>query len=359
MDNYRNITSEFSVSAINALSAHIAILDHKGVILYVNQAWRDFAKSNGAPEDVHNSFKGVNYLEVCRSVDHQISQEAAQANAGILSVINNETPLFTLEYPCHSTTEVRWFILRVTRFHINDQLFIAVAHENITQRKLAEIQSKQLLKEKEVILKEVHHRIKNNISSIEGFLYAQMTLSNQKEVKYELQQALNRVKCMGLLYDEFMISEEYRYVSVRKYIHQIINLFKEIWSPSIDIKFKIDIDDFQLSQNKLVTLGIIINELMTNISKYAFVNRHSGQIDLKIKVDTNNFITLDMSDNGVGLSTLNNVENSSNLGTILVEMLIQQLGGTLTIKDEAGLKTSIKFKAANEVVRTSPLQTVN
>ena len=349
MKNHEDISSEFSVATINALSAHIAILDDTGVIINVNQAWSDFAKDNGAPEEVYNSFKGTNYFNVCNNSN---PEEQSEAYMGIKAVMQGHIPLFTLEYPCHSPTEERWFILRVTRFNANNKLYIVVAHENITHRKLAENKSNQLLKEKEVILKEVHHRIKNNIANIEGLLFLQMMNTENEEVKSSLQEAINRVKSMGLLYEQFMSSEEYEYSSVKLYVHNLLELFEPLWPSNTKVLVNTLIDDFLLCQKKLMILGIIINELLTNISKYAFHNISLGQIDISLLLDDNDDITLEIKDNGIGLKTNVNSGDSTNIGSMLIKMLAQQIGGFITIKDENGVKSILKFNAAKEVVRT-------
>ena len=125
----------FARSALDSLSAHIAILDESGTIVFVNETWRKFAESNGA---VGNVAEGANYLQVCESAVGEQSADAAAFAEGIRSVLSGRREEFALEYPCHSPTEQRWFVGRVTRFPANDPPRVVVAHENITERKRAE-----------------------------------------------------------------------------------------------------------------------------------------------------------------------------------------------------------------------------
>ena len=125
----------FARSALDSLSAHIAILDESGVIVFVNETWREFAASNGA---VGNVAEGANYLQVCESAVGKQSEDAAAFAEGIRSVLSGQQEEFTLEYPCHSPTEKRWFVGRVTRFPADSSPRAVVAHENITERKQAE-----------------------------------------------------------------------------------------------------------------------------------------------------------------------------------------------------------------------------
>jgi PAS domain S-box-containing protein len=121
---------------LDSLSAHIAILHESGTIVAVNKSWREFAGSNGIAGQ--NYAEGANYLEVCDSATGANSREAAPFAEGIRSVLSGECNKFELEYPCHSPSERRWFIGKVTPFAAGGPPRAVVAHENITERKLAD-----------------------------------------------------------------------------------------------------------------------------------------------------------------------------------------------------------------------------
>jgi PAS domain S-box-containing protein len=121
---------------LDSLSAHIAIIDETGTIVAVNKAWRDFARANGVA--AQNYAVGANYLRACDSAAGAYSEEAAPFAEGIRSVLSGQREIFKLEYPCHSPSERRWFIGRVTQFAADGPPRAVVAHENITERKLAE-----------------------------------------------------------------------------------------------------------------------------------------------------------------------------------------------------------------------------
>ncbi len=123
-------------STLDALSAHICVLDEKGVILSTNLAWNRFAQEN--PPAPENNWVGVNYLDVCDRANGANSLEASEVASGIRAVIRGELSAFQLEYPCHSPNIKRWFIVRVTRFNDGASPRIAIAHEEITDRKLTE-----------------------------------------------------------------------------------------------------------------------------------------------------------------------------------------------------------------------------
>lgn len=129
---------EFFQSTLDSLLAQIAILRADGTIIAVNAAWNAFAAQNGLAES--DCGPGVNYLEVCERATGPCSEEAHLVGRGIQEVCQGRMPYFQLEYPCHSPTEQRWFSVRVTRFVLGTEVRIVVTHDNITDRKLAEIQ---------------------------------------------------------------------------------------------------------------------------------------------------------------------------------------------------------------------------
>lgn len=132
----------FARATIDAASAHICVLDLTGKILAVNQAWRHFYDANESRELVANYHVGTNYLQICRTATGQWSVEAESVASGILQVIRGECEEFTIEYPCHSPTEQRWFHLRATRFQ-GDSGNVVLAHENVTERKQVEDKLKE------------------------------------------------------------------------------------------------------------------------------------------------------------------------------------------------------------------------
>ena len=141
-------------SFLSTLPAHIAIVDSSGTIVAVNDAWRIFAKSNGAV--VSKATEGTNYFEVCDSATGDQSEYAAAFAEGIRSVFSGEREEFEMEYPCHSPTESRWFVGRVMPFTNSSSPQVVVAHENITERKQMQQQLEHLASELELRGMEPH-----------------------------------------------------------------------------------------------------------------------------------------------------------------------------------------------------------
>ena len=126
----------FAQSVLDAVSAHVAILDERGSIVMVNAAWRAFAQANG---DVSISVnEGANYLDVCDAAKGRDSEGAADFAAGVRRVLRGQQEVFALEYPCSSPDEIRWYVARVTRIAVPSPYRVIVTHEKITERKLAQ-----------------------------------------------------------------------------------------------------------------------------------------------------------------------------------------------------------------------------
>lgn len=139
MPGHGTLPSRYAIAAFDALSAHVAILDSTGTVAAVNRAWANFARENGG-----SSGLGSNYLDICASANGPDQDDALTIMAGIQDVLRADADVFEMEYPCHSPTEQRYFVARVTRFEQDGQTYVMVAHENITRRKLAELEVRLL-----------------------------------------------------------------------------------------------------------------------------------------------------------------------------------------------------------------------
>ncbi|WP_166176147.1 ATP-binding protein [Rubrobacter tropicus] len=140
----------FARSALDGLSAHVAVLDETGVIVATNRAWREFAAAN-ATVDLENLMEGANYLEVCDSASGPSADEAPRVAEAIRAIISGDLDSFELEYPCHSPDERRWFVERVTRFPDGEPPRVIVAHENVTERKLAQEETETRTRQQAVV----------------------------------------------------------------------------------------------------------------------------------------------------------------------------------------------------------------
>jgi len=201
---------------------------------------------------------------------------------------------------------------------------------------------KNLLQEKETLLKEVHHRIKNNIGSIGSLLSLQLQSVSNPEAVSALQDAITRVQGMRILYDKLLISKDYLEVSIKEYTESLIDAIIDVFPESGNVTIDKQIADFNLNTKSVIPIGIIINELLTNIYKYAFKGRDGGQISIAVD-KTEKYVTLTIQDNGNGIDERVDLNKSPGLGLMLVRMLSEQLGGSFVIENHNGTKSVLKF----------------
>ncbi len=216
-----------------------------------------------------------------------------------------------------------------------------IAHD-VTKQKNIENKIKQQLLEKEIILKEVHHRIKNNFAAMESLLSIQVQGIKNVEAKKALNDAIGRLNSMQVLYEKLLISENYQTASVRNYLENLICEIIKLFSTTPDIKVVKKISDFQIDSRRLIPLGIIVNELLTNIIKYAFVPGNSGTVEIVLS-NTDGNVKLVISDNGAGMPEGFKLEESKSFGLMLVKMLSTQLEGSFTINNNNGTVATVVF----------------
>ncbi len=228
---------------------------------------------------------------------------------------------------------------------LNDQgkvINIMAIKDDITDMKKSEESISLLLKEKELLLKETHHRIKNNMNTVCGLLYLQAEELSDPISKGIIKEAASRVQSMMVMYDKLYRSENHYEMNVSDYLPSLIDEIIRIFDSRIPVKKDIHVDDVVLSAKALSSLGIIINELITNSMKYAFGNVSEGLISLSLR-EKDDKVTVFYSDNGPGLPESVNFDNSTGFGMQLIAMLINQLGGDIRIERGEGAMFVFEF----------------
>jgi PAS domain S-box-containing protein len=224
-----------------------------------------------------------------------------------------------------------------------DVLWMGILYD-ITERKQAEAKIKALLLEKEILLKEVHHRIKNNMTTMMSLLSLQSKALKNPEAKASLLKAKEHMMSMAVLYDKLYRSENLQEMSLSDYLPRLIDEIVGIFPNKDIVKIEKKIDDIVLGVKVLSPLGIIVNELLTNALKHAFTGKEDGTIDVFASVK-NDHVTLVVEDNGVGIPESIDMNNTSGMGLELVSMLTAQIDGTIRIDRRRGARFVLEFDA--------------
>jgi PAS domain S-box-containing protein len=214
---------------------------------------------------------------------------------------------------------------------------------DITERSHAEETQKRLLKEKETLLKEIHHRVKNNMQMISSLLRLQSRRIDNKYIKKVLDDSQNRIKSMALVHEILYKSENLTDIDINEYIRRIVNdLLHSYKISDKDIRIDFEVDKIYLGIDTAIPCGLIVNELVSNSLKYAFYKRKEGRITIMLK-DTDSNAELVVRDDGIGLPSDFDISNLPSLGLQLVDTFTRQLGGKLEIKSKEGTEFKIIF----------------
>jgi PAS domain S-box-containing protein len=217
--------------------------------------------------------------------------------------------------------------------------------EDITERKKAEEKLKASLMEKEVLLREIHHRVKNNLQIISSLLNLQSRHILDASSLDMFQESRNRVRSMALVHEKLYRSDDLARVDFFEYVRSLgSHLFMAYGVNSKSIKMDVDVKDVFLDINTSIPCGLIINELISNSLKHAFKSRQRGKIRVVLKPQNEDKIRMVVSDDGVGLPKNLDVTKTESLGLQLVTMLIDQLHGKLVIEKDRGTCFEVVFK---------------
>jgi two-component sensor histidine kinase len=212
----------------------------------------------------------------------------------------------------------------------------------VVEQKQAEDRIVSLLAEKDIILKEVHHRIKNNMGTVHGLLLLQAESTTVPAAAAVLRDAGNRVQSMMLLYDRLYRSEHYGDLALRDFFKGLLNQIVGNFPHGDRVRIVERVGDFHLPAQKMQPLGIIINELITNIMKYAFVGRSAGQISVSASQEGQR-VTIVIQDDGIGIPESVDIENSTGFGMTLIDLLTTQLNGTIRFERVDGTRVTLVF----------------
>ncbi|MCB1157499.1 MAG: PAS domain-containing protein [Leptospiraceae bacterium] len=215
-------------------------------------------------------------------------------------------------------------------------------HTDITERKLTEEKIKSLLTEKEIILKEVNHRIKNNMLAIQSIIEFQISTLNDSKTISILKDIQSNIICMSLLYDKLYKSQNFIETSAKDYLTTLVDEILNTFPIRVQIQVIKEIDEFILDGKKLFNLGIIINEVITNSMKYAFIHQDKGTIQIVIKKDFNK-LKIHIQDDGIGIPENLKLNNSNQFGLSLISLLTKQLKGTFSITNNQGTRVEIEL----------------
>ena len=226
---------------------------------------------------------------------------------------------------------------------------------DISERKKADLELKKSLKEKEVLLSEIHHRVKNNLAVISGILQLQVYETKNKEVNKALKESQTRIQSISLVHEMLYHSDTLAFIDYRTYVNDLIQAISSMHlNDSKEINFKTDIDSISLGVNQAIPCSLLLNEIIVNCYKHAFQDSEEGEISVFMK-ETDGEIQMIIEDSGIGVEEGEMLESGS-LGSTLIKTLASQLNGTYSIgkrETGSGTKVQVTFKKDSEQLSTA------
>ncbi|OGU72368.1 MAG: hypothetical protein A2V93_02100 [Ignavibacteria bacterium RBG_16_34_14] len=222
-----------------------------------------------------------------------------------------------------------------------------IAFNDITERKKAFEQIESSLKEKEVLLREIHHRVKNNLQIISSMLNLQTNYITDKKSLAIFEESRNRVRSMALIHEKLYQNESLSSLNIRDYVIELVNNLMRSYRTDNRINSEINISDIFINTDTAIPLGLIINELVSNSLKYAFPDERRGKITVSLIKFIGEKFQMIISDDGIGLPENFDMKSTNTLGLQLVSSLVIQLDGEIILTNQTGTKFEINFKGLN------------
>ncbi len=268
-------------------------------------------------------------------------------NDKLLDAAGNPKGIYHWEF--QNTVNGRWYDIRDRALTwIDGRIVRMEIATDITERKKAEEQIKQSLREKEALLMEIHHRVKNNMAVVSSLLSLQAEKIKDATVRSLFEESQQRVKSMALVHEKLYQTKDLSSIDFEDYIRSIVSEIISLYRIDTDaIITEINIEGIELDLESAVPCGLIVNELLTNVFKHAFPDNRSGALSVHF-TKTDGTYTLTIKDNGIGLPKGFDYKDTGTLGLQLVNVLTRQLRGTLQIKSDKGVEAVVTFKTKRD-----------
>jgi PAS domain S-box-containing protein len=227
---------------------------------------------------------------------------------------------------------------------------IAVINE-ISERKRAEETLRSALGEKEVLLREIHHRVKNNLQVMSSLISLQADTVQNPAVQDSFREMQARVRTMALIHEELYQAQNLSQVNFAEYIEKLASGLMESFRINPNVALRVEVEEVYLGVDTAIPCGLIVNELVTNAFKYAFPDNRTGEVIIQLSLNGDGIYRLSVQDNGIGLPANIDFENNGTLGLQLITILSRQLRARMQVKLEGGTCIQIEFSGNRSIPR--------
>ncbi|MBL4707286.1 MAG: PAS domain S-box protein [Flavobacteriales bacterium] len=326
-----------SFAILDNINAIVLVADARGNIIFANKAIKHILGYD--PEEV----LGNGWWELTSHENNAGARKAKTAAMAVGTDNLKDRHLFEHLLPTKDGREV-WTQWTNTR---TAEGFLVGIAQDITEKKKLEKKLIRKNREKELLLQEIHHRVKNNLQIIISLLNLQFNNITNKQVLEALSNVKDRINSMALIHTKLYQSKNLAYINFGEYLMELADSIAASYSPNYNINCLVASSQVGFNIDLSTSLGLIITELLTNAYKHAFKGREKGQIQIEL-TNTGNSYQLIIADDGIGL--INDKKNSQSLGLEIVKALIEQIDGSLTTTSNNGLKYLIIFEGKSNLL---------
>ena len=330
-------TTERFRAILEATTDMVGMADKTGRLFYINGAGRDLLGLTADEPltglrlpDVHAPW--ASDLVAMEGLPVAMIEGAWQGETAVLSRNGPEIPASELILAHKSPSGSVEFISTIVR--------------DMSEHKEAEARVKASLEEKEVLLKEIHHRVKNNLQIVSSLLQLQSSYIKDPDSLVIFEESRDRIKSMALIHEQLYQSNDLAQIDFPEYLRSLLNMVLSAHRTNrTRVETRLHVDPVSLDLDTAIPVGLITNELVTNSLKYAFAGRSVGEIGVRLtKSEAGDFLLM-VSDNGVGLPETFNFDKATSLGLRLVRILTKQMRARLEISNGMGTQFRVYFKS--------------
>lgn len=359
-------SEQFLQKSLDSLSSNIAVLDEVGNIIAVNKRWKEFGIQNGLKEK--DFCVGINYIRICEKANGEDSDIALLVANEIKQMLKGTKSEFHIEYPCHSPKEKRWFIAHFTAFKHDDKPMVIVAHENITERKIAEqniIEAKEKAEEannlKSTFLLNMSHELRTPLVGILGFAevlsYELENEEHKKMVETIYESGRRLLETLSLILNLSKVEAGKEEVNISEFnVNSVCSEVANLFTAQAKKKNLTITLDFKFSELIIKSDARLVRDVINNLVSNAIKFTNEGRITLSTFITNykeRSFIAVEVSDTGIGIPEdkldiifeefrqvsegMNRSFEGTGLGLALAKKIMLLLGGEITVQSKVGV----------------------
>ena len=319
-------------NTLDSIPDWIYVVDRNFRIVILNSSLKDGNTGHGLPVDVIGQYIGDVYPFLTSTTFEELQQ-----------VFDRGVMLVTEQKMTIDNQDVYVEIRKIPIYRDHEVIQVMTILRDRSKEKEVEELKQKNAEQKEIMLREIHHRVKNNLAIVISLLNLQLRNNSDKELHRIISDIEMRIRSMALIHEHLYRSENLDRIPLATYLYSLATILIGTFSGR-RVQLVTSLDEVEVSIETALPIGLIANELLTNSLKYAFPRSKEGEIHIRLCKEDDDRLSLVIKDNGVGLPVSFSMENEGSLGMFIVKLLVEQLGGEIEFSREGGTSFVIHFR---------------